>query len=159
MASAIFAGSFDPPTYGHMDIIERSRQIFDEIHVVVSVNSAKTYLFSSQEREEMLKAITSKYSNVKVHVWSGFIVDFAEKIGANVLVRGVRNMADFNYEFDLSIWNRSLGKNMETVFLPTDPRFFVIKSSAIKELASLGGDISSMVPKIVSDALKKKYTT
>lgn len=157
MISALFSGSFDPPTYGHLNIIERARLIFSEIHVVIAVNSAKNYLFSAQEREQMMKKIVEPWDNVYVHLCDSLIVDFAKKIGAKVLVRGIRNMADFSYEFDLSVMNRSLDSEIETVFLPTDPKYFVLKSSGIKELASLGGDISTMVPKIVAEELNKKF--
>ena len=131
--------------------------IFSEIHVVIAVNSAKNYLFSAQEREQMMKKIVEPWDNVYVHLCDSLIVDFAKKIGAKVLVRGIRNMADFSYEFDLSVMNKSLDSEIETVFLPTDPKYFVLKSSGIKELASLGGDISTMVPKIVAEELNKKF--
>lgn len=157
MISALFPGSFDPPTYGHLNIIERARLIFSEIHVVIAVNSAKNFLFSAQEREQMMKKIVEPWDNVYVHLCDSLIVDFAKKIGAKVLVRGIRNMADFSYEFDLSVMNKSLDSEIETVFLPTDPKYFVLKSSGIKELASLGGDISTMVPKIVAEELNKKF--
>ena len=157
MAIALFPGSFDPPTYGHLNIIERARLIFSEIHVVIAVNSAKNYLFSAQEREQMMKKIVEPWDNVYVHLCDSLIVDFAKKIGAKVLVRGIRNMAEFSYEFDLSVMNKSLDSEIETVFLPTDPKYFVLKSSGIKELASLGGDISTMVPKIVAEELNKKF--
>ena len=157
MISAIFAGSFDPPTYGHVNIIERARVIFDHVHVVVSVNSAKKYLFTAQERAKMLEEITAKYDNVSVHAWDGIVVDLAEKLGAKVLVRGLRNMADFTYEFDISLMNKSLDSKIETVFLPTEPKYFVLKSSGIKEVASYGGDVSNMVPAVVAKELAKKY--
>ena len=157
MISAVYPGSFDPPTYGHINIIERARQIFDEVHVVVSENSAKNYLFTADERRIMMEAITKKYGNVHVHVYDGIVVSFAESLGAKVLVRGIRNITDFAYEFDLSLMNKGLNQKIETVFLPTEPKYFVLKSSGIKELASLGGDISGMVPKIVEEELKKKF--
>ena len=157
MISAVFAGSFDPPTYGHLNIIERSREIFDEVHVVISKNSEKNGLFSAQERLEMMELITEKYDNVYVHVWEGLVVDYAMQLGAKVLVRGIRNVTDFSYEFDLSIMNRSLDSSIETVFLPTEPKYFVLKSSAIKELASFGGDLSMMVPDVVAERLYRKF--
>ena len=157
MISAVFAGSFDPPTYGHLNIIERSREIFDEVHVVISKNSEKNGLFSAQERLEMRELITEKYDNVYVHVWEGLVVDYARQLGAKVLVRGIRNVTDFSYEFDLSIMNRSLDSSIETVFLPTEPKYFVLKSSAIKELASFGGDLSMMVPDVVAERLYRKF--
>ena len=157
MISAVFAGSFDPPTYGHLNIIERSREIFDEVHVVISKNSEKNGLFSAQERLEMMELITEKYDNVYVHVWEGLVVDYARQLGAKVLVRGIRNVTDFSYEFDLSLMNHSLNSNIETLFIPTETRFAIVKSSSIKELAQFGGDISNMVPPVVCEAVKKRY--
>lgn len=157
MVKAIFPGSFDPPTFGHLNIIERARMIFSEVHVVVAVNSEKKYLFSAEERVALISDMVSKWENVYVHTWSSLIVEYARRIDAHVLIRGVRNLADFSYEFDLAMMNRGLKKDIETVFLPTDPEFFVLRSSAIKELASFGGDVSTMVPEPVAKALMAKY--
>lgn len=156
MITALFPGSFDPPTFGHINIIERSRKIFGEIHVVIAVNSQKKYLFSESERLEMMHKLTEKWDNVHVSTCRTLIVEYAKKNNAIVLLRGIRNVADFSYEFDLSMLNKGLDSSIETVFMPTDPEFFVLKSSAIKELAFLGGDISKMVPDLVADLLKKK---
>lgn len=156
MITALFPGSFDPPTFGHLNIIERSRKIFREIHVVIAVNSQKKYLFTEQERLSMMQQLTDKWDNVHVSTCNTLIVEYAKKNNALVLLRGVRNVADFSYEFDLSMLNRGLDSSIETIFMPTDPEYFVLKSSAIKELASFGGDISKMVPEIVAEALKKK---
>lgn len=156
MITALFPGSFDPPTFGHLNIIERSRKIFGEIHVVIAVNSQKKYLFSESERLEMMQKLTEKWDNVHVSTCRTLIVEYARKNNAIVLLRGIRNVADFSYEFDLSMLNKGLDSSIETVFMPTDPEFFVLKSSAIKELAFLGGDISKMVPDLVADLLKKK---
>jgi pantetheine-phosphate adenylyltransferase len=156
MITALFPGSFDPPTFGHLNIIERSRKIFGEIHVVIAVNSQKKYLFSESERLEMMHKLTEKWDNVHVSTCRTLIVEYAKKNNAIVLLRGIRNVADFSYEFDLSMLNKGLDSSIETVFMPTDPEFFVLKSSAIKELAFLGGDISKMVPDLVADLLKKK---
>ncbi|HQL05851.1 MAG TPA: pantetheine-phosphate adenylyltransferase [Treponemataceae bacterium] len=156
MITALFPGSFDPPTFGHLNIIERSRKIFGEIHVVIAVNSQKKYLFSESERLEMMQKLTEMWDNVHVSTCRTLIVEYAKKNNAIVLLRGIRNVADFSYEFDLSMLNKGLDSSIETVFMPTDPEFFVLKSSAIKELAFLGGDISKMVPDLVADLLKKK---
>lgn len=156
MITALFPGSFDPPTFGHLNIIERARKIFGEIHVVIAVNSQKKYLFSEDERLEMMQKLTDKWDNVHVSTCRTLIVEYARKNNAIVLLRGIRNVADFSYEFDLSMLNKGLDSSIETVFMPTDPEFFVLKSSAIKELAFLGGDISKMVPDLVADLLKKK---
>lgn len=157
MTTAVFPGSFDPPTYGHLNIIERASRLFDSIDVVVSVNPDKQYLFSDSERVEMLKELTSKYKNVSVHKCGTLIVDYCSKVGANVLLRGIRNINDFSYEFDLSLVNRSLNNRIETLFVPTEQRYFLIRSSSIKELARFGGDISGMVPPVVAEAIKAKY--
>lgn len=159
MTTAVFPGSFDPPTYGHLNIIERACRLFDSVDVVVAVNPCKQYLFSAEERRDMLRSLTDLWQNVSVHLCSGLIVDYARDLGASVLLRGIRNMNDFAYEFDLSLMNRSLNPAMETLFLPTEQRFVTIKSSAIKELASFGGDISSMVPPVVAEAMHAKYRT
>ncbi len=156
MTTAIFPGSFDPPTYGHMNIIERASRLFDKVDVVVAVNTAKKYFFEAEERLLMLKALTEPYQNVSVHLWNRLIVEYAKENHANVLLRGIRNMSDFSYEFDLSLMNHSLSPQIETLFMPTEPRFFTIKSSAIKEIAAFGGDISSMVPPVVAAAMKEK---
>ncbi|NLM00799.1 MAG: pantetheine-phosphate adenylyltransferase [Treponema sp.] len=157
MISVIYAGSFDPPTYGHLNIIERARTIYEKIHVVVAVNSTKKYLFSEEERVSMLKELLKDYDNVEVSTCDTLIVDYAKKLGVRVLLRGVRNVGDFSYEFDLAMLNKGLDSNMETVFLPTDSKYFVLKSSAIKEVASFGGDVSAMVPPLVEQKLKNKY--
>lgn len=157
MTSAVFAGSFDPPTNGHLNIIRRASRLFDKLDVVVAFNPEKKFLFTPDERLEMLKILTADYKNVTVHVWDKLIVDYAKKNKANILIRGIRNTNDFSYEFDLSLMNHSLNPEIETVFIPTEPKYAIVKSSSIKKLAAFGGDISGMVPKIVEDAIFKKY--
>ena len=105
----------------------------------------------------MLKTLCEPYANVSVHSWDKLIVEYAEKAGAKVLIRGIRNVNDFSYEFDLSLMNHSLNSNIETLFIPTESRFAIVKSSSIKELAQFGGDISNMVPPVVCEAVKKRY--
>ncbi|MBO5123592.1 MAG: pantetheine-phosphate adenylyltransferase [Spirochaetaceae bacterium] len=158
MITAVFPGSFDPPTYGHLNIIERARTIFGRLHVVVAINKGKHCLFSSEERVQMLEELTSQWDNVRVSTWDTLIVDYAKGHEASVLVRGVRNIGDFSYEFDLALLNRGLDSKVETVFIPTDPKYFVLSSSSIKELAHFGGDISTMVPPLVAEALAKKFS-
>lgn len=157
MVKALFPGSFDPPTYGHLNILERARSIFPEIDVVIADNRNKKYLFSEEERLTFMRELTAPWDNVEVHVCRSLIVDYARKSGAKVLIRGIRNTTDFSYEFDLSLLNSALNPEIETLFFPTDSRFFLLKSSAIKELASFGGDVSDMVPAIVEKALKEKF--
>lgn len=157
MIRAVFAGSFDPPSFGHLNIIERAVRIFSEIHVVVAANSDKRPLFSADERVELMRVLTAHWDNVTVAAWDSLVVDYARKNNAGVLIRGVRNTDDFSYEFDLSLMNRGLASEIETVFLPTEPKYFVLRSSSIKQLASFGGDVSSMVPQVVADALALKF--
>ena len=156
MVKAVFAGSFDPPTFGHLNVIERAQKIFTEVHVVIAVNNNKNYLFSGEERKLMMEELTQKWDNVFVNTWNSLIVNYAEKIGANVLIRGVRNVSDFSYEFDLAVMNKGLNQKIETVFMVPDTKYFVLRSSSIKELAAFGGNLSGMVPPIVEKALKEK---
>ncbi len=157
MALALFPGSFDPPTLGHLNIIERTSRIFDKIDVVVSVNPDKNYLFSEEERFYMLTELTKDFPNVCVHTWNGLIVDYCKKVKANVLLRGIRNSMDFAYEFDLSLINHSLDNSVETLFVPTEQKYFLIRSSSIKEVAKYHGDISNMVPPLVEKMIAEKY--
>ena len=158
MVKAVFAGSFDPPTFGHLNIIERAQKLFPEIHVVIGVNKNKNYCFSGEERLDVIQQLVSRWNNVSVHLWDSLIVDYAKKIKADVLIRGVRNDNDFLYEFDLAMMNKSLNPQIETLFLVPDPKFFVLRSSSIKELAAFGGDVSTMVPPIVEAMLRKKFS-
>lgn len=157
MTSAVFPGSFDPPTNGHLSIIKRASELFDRIDVVIAVNAGKTYLFSQEERFDMMSELIKPYPNVSLHICNELIVNYARKTGAKVLLRGIRNTNDFAYEFDLSLMNHTLNPDVETLFIPTEQKYVIVKSSSIKELAQLGGDISSMVPEAVEKALKKKF--
>ncbi|MBB5225180.1 pantetheine-phosphate adenylyltransferase [Treponema ruminis] len=157
MTSAVFPGTFDPPTNGHLNIIDRGSKLFDKLDVVVAFNPNKSHLFSPEERLELLRELTKDYKNVTVHLWDKLIVEYAEKNNANILLRGIRNTNDFAYEFDLSLLNHSLDSKIETLFLPTEAKYGIVRSSSIKELAKFGGDISGMVPKIVEEAIKSKY--
>jgi len=158
MLKAAFPGSFDPPTYGHLDIIERASGIFEELLVVVAENRQKKGLFSAEERISMVTELVSPWKNVSVALCDTLIVDFIKKRGIRLLLRGVRGVNDFSYEFDLSIMNHALSPDIETVFMTTDPKYFVLRSSAIKELASFHGDVSTMVPPLIAEALKIKYS-
>ncbi|MCI5830052.1 MAG: pantetheine-phosphate adenylyltransferase [Treponema sp.] len=157
MIKAVFAGTFDPPTLGHLNIIERSSRLFDQLDVLVSVNPDKRTLFSDVERLNMLVELTKGLPNVKVSIWNSLVVDYCKKENATVLVRGVRNAMDFAHEFDLSLMNKQLSSNIETLFLPTEQKYFLVRSSSIKEAARFGGDISKMVPPLVEKALKEKF--
>lgn len=156
MIKAVFAGSFDPPTNGHLDVIDRASKYFESLDVVVSVNPQKHYMFSAEERLKMMSELVKDYSNVNVHICDELIVNYAKKVGAEVLVRGIRSAIDFSYEFELAQMNQNLNPEIETIFLPTKEQFAIVKSSSIKELAMFGGDISRMVPPLVEKALKEK---
>ncbi len=159
MKRVVLPGTFDPPNFGHIDVIARASQIFDKIELVIAVNPEKKCMFTPEERLVMLKELVGGFSNVTVHVWQGLVVDFARKIGARIILRGVRALIDFNYEFELSQMNKALNADIETVLLPTNQKYFVLRSSSIKEAARFGGDISAMVPPLVEKALKSKMKT
>ncbi len=156
MNTAVFAGSFDPPTYGHLNIIERASRLFESIDVLISVNPDKKCLFSDRERLEMLVDLTKDIPNVHVKVWKNLVVDYCREIGAKVLIRGVRNAMDFSHEFDISLMNRHLCSDIETLLIPTEQKYFLVRSSSIKEAARFGGDISTMVPPLVEKRLHEK---
>ncbi|GAB6392359.1 MAG: pantetheine-phosphate adenylyltransferase [Treponematales bacterium] len=157
MFKAVFPGSFDPATLGHINIIERGSRLFDELVVIVAENRQKKYLFSAGERLAMMRELTRQWENVTVVLWDSLIVDYLRRENIRVLVRGVRGMDDFSYEFELSMMNKSLHPSIETLFMVTDPKYFVLRSSSIKEVASFQGDVSAMVPPLVSQALKAKF--
>jgi pantetheine-phosphate adenylyltransferase len=156
MLKIIYPGSFDPPTNGHLNIIQRAASIYDEVDVVIAVNPQKKYTFTDDERFEMMKELVKNFSNVSVHMWDRLIVVYAEKHQSKIILRGVRGVDDFSYEFQLSMINKGLKPSVETIFMTTDPKYFVLRSSAIKELVLFGGDISAMVPRFVADALRRK---
>lgn len=158
MIKAIFPGSYDPLTYGHLNIIERGARIFDTLDVVIAFNKDKRYWLSSEERLELVTEAVKHLPNVKVCLWDSLVVDFAKEKGINFILRGVRNVNDFSFEFELATMNKQLYPGIETVFLPTDPKFFVLRSSSIKELLTLGGNVSEMIPPHVEKVLRKKIT-
>ncbi|WP_461245789.1 pantetheine-phosphate adenylyltransferase [Treponema sp. R6D11] len=154
---AAFPGSFDPPTSGHINVISRAASLFGELVVVVAENKQKKYLFSAEERASMIRELVKDHKNVTVTVCDCLIVDYLKKMGIKLLIRGVRGIEDFSYEFELSMMNKTLDSDIETIFMTTDPEFFVIRSSSIKELASFKGNLHGMVPPLVAKALKEKY--
>ena len=157
MVKAVFAGSFDPPTNGHLDIIKRASGLFDSLDVVVSVNPEKKTMFTEEERVMFLKELIKPFKNVSVHSYQGLIVNYAKMNDAKVLVRGVRSTNDYGYEFELALMNQNLNPEIETVFLQSKEKYAIVKSSSIKQLAQFGGDISRMVPPLVAQALSNKY--
>jgi pantetheine-phosphate adenylyltransferase len=157
MLKAVFPGSFDPPTLGHLNIIERACVIFDELVVVAAENPQKKYLFSVEERVALMQELVRHLKNVTVLIWNSLIVEFMKQRDLHVIVRGVRGTDDFAYEFELSMINKALDASIETLFMTTDPRYLVLRASAVKELAFFHGDVSSMVPPLVREALQAKY--
>lgn len=156
MQRIIYPGSFDPPTNGHLNIIQRASRLFDQLEIVIADNKQKKYFFTADERFKMITEMVAGLQNVQVNLWEGLIVDFVSNVGARVILRGVRALSDFEYEFELSLINRGLNPQVETIFMPTDKKYSVLRSSAIKELAMFKGDVSSMVPPVVARALKAK---
>lgn len=154
---AIYPGSFDPVTNGHLDMIERGLKLFDKIIVAILVNLAKDSLFSLEERTEMLEISLEKFSDVEVTTFDGLLVDYAAKRKAHAILRGLRAVSDFEYEFQMAMMNRRLNRKIQSVFLMTGLRWIFISSSIIKEAAKFGGNISDMVPQVVSEKLKEKF--
>jgi pantetheine-phosphate adenylyltransferase len=153
---AIYPGSFDPLTNGHVDIIERGSRIFDQIVVAILSNVEKTPLFSEKERVEIIRDVFTGRDNVQVETFSGLLVDYAHKKQANVLVRGLRAVSDFEYEFQMALMNRHLAPGLETVFMMPAEQYTYISSRLIKEVFTLGGEITGLVPPIVEDQLRAK---
>jgi pantetheine-phosphate adenylyltransferase len=153
---AAFPGSFDPPTLGHLNIIQRAALIFDEITVIIAENREKTYFFSAEERLYLVSELIKPWKNVSVALCKGLIVDFCAENDLHLLIRGIRQ-GDFSYEFELSMMNKALKPGIETIFLASDPEYSFIRSSAVKEIGSFGGDISAMVAPETEKAIKKKF--
>lgn len=157
MKRAVCPGSFDPITFGHLDIIERASGQFDQVIVAVLENRTKASLFSVEERMEMIRKTTSQFSNVKVDSWHGLLVDFCKDNSIQAIVKGLRAVTDFDYELQMAQVNLQ-GSGVETMFMATAPTHSFLSSSIVKELAHFGGDVSSMVPGVVNDALKARVS-
>lgn len=153
MRKAVYPGSFDPVTFGHLDIIRRSAALVDELIVGVLTNSAKTPLFSAEERVNILKDVTKDISNVRIMAFDGLSVEFAKSCGAQFMVRGLRAITDFDYELQMSQTNRILQSGIDTIFLSTSLEYAYLSSTTVKEIASYHGDISKFVPKPVIDRI------
>lgn len=153
---AVYPGSFDPCTNGHLDIIERASSIFDEVIVAILINSKKTPVFSIDERKMMLETATAGLSNVRVDFFDGLLVNYMKKVSAKVVVRGLRATSDFEYEFQMALMNKKLYCDIETVFMTTSSENFFLSSSVIKEIAGYGGKIDGLVPPSVKDFIINK---
>lgn len=159
MAKALYSGSFDPVTLGHLDIIKRAANVFDEVVVAVLNNKAKNPLFSVEERVNMLKETTKDLPNVKITSFSGLLVDFAREENVNVIVRGLRAITDFEYELQMAQTNHELLPDVDTMFLTTNILYSYVSSTIVKEVASYHGDVSHFVPKCIEDKIREKYAT
>ena len=157
MNKAIYLGSFDPITFGHMDLIERASKLYDELVVVVSYNEAKKYLFSAEERTALVEKAIGHLNNVRVEIHANLGVEFVRKEKANIMIRGLRAVSDFEYEMKLATANQCLAPEVETVFLMAKPANSFLSSSQAKEIAKYDGDLSSFVPEFVAIEMKKKY--
>ena len=154
---AVYPGSFDPITNGHVDIIKRGLRMFDELIVLVAYNPNKKSLFSVEERIEMIEEVIRDCKNVRVDCFKGLLVEYVKGVGASVILRGLRALSDFEYEFQLALINRRLDRDVETVFLMTGYKWFYTSSTIINEAASLGGSVKGLVPEIVNQKMQEKY--
>lgn len=157
MRKAIYPGSFDPPTFGHLDIIERSAKMVDELNVAVLKNNAKNPLFSAEERVSMIKELTGHLPNVTVSSFDGLTADYAAKTGANIVVRGLRAVTDFEYELQIAQTNHAINDQIDTIFLTTNLKYSYLSSTIVKEVASYGGDIHRFVPEQIIEKIYGKY--
>ena len=154
--NAIYPGSFDPITKGHMDIIKRSAKMYDTLYVAVLTNSAKKCSFSIEERMDMLTKCTADMPNVKICTFTGLLAEYARTLGVVAIVRGLRAVTDFEYEFQMALTNKKINKELETVFLTTSSKYMFLSSSIVKEIALNGGDIIDFVPSAAVDDIKKR---
>ena len=155
--TAVYPGSFDPVTNGHIDMIKRGRRLFDKIIVAILCNSSKKSLFTIEERKKMLEISLKEVTNIEIASFDGLLVDYVVKRKANAILRGMRAVSDFEYEFQMALMNRSLNRNIQTVFLMSGLRWIFTSSSIIKEAARYNGDISNMVHPFVEKELKRKF--
>jgi pantetheine-phosphate adenylyltransferase len=154
--TAIYPGSFDPPTNGHLDLIHRGSRIFDQLIVAILRNPDKTPLFSVSDRKRMLEDLTEDIKNVSVDTFDGLTVDFAAKVNAGAMLRGIRALSDYEYELQIAMMNRKLSPELETVFMMPAEQYSYLSSRLVREAAKLGGDVSTLVPELVEQRLKEK---
>jgi pantetheine-phosphate adenylyltransferase len=158
MRRAIYPGSFDPVTNGHFDVVERARKLFDEVIVAVANNDEKQALFSLDQRLDLLRQTIGKIDNIRVAQFEGLLVDFARAEKAHAVIRGLRAVSDFEFEFQMALMNRKLESDLETIFLMPKEEYTYLSSRLVKEIARLGGDVSKFVPQIVAKALANKFS-
>ena len=153
MTSAMYPGSFDPVTLGHLDIIKRSTKIFEHLYVAVATNINKEPVFSTQQRIHYLQAATAGIKNVEIVTFDGLLVDAANHYRVNIIIKGLRAISDFEFEFQMALMNKKLGENVETLFMASCTNYSYLSSSLVKEVARLGGDIKGLVPPVVHDEI------
>jgi pantetheine-phosphate adenylyltransferase len=154
---AIYPGSFDPITNGHLSLLRRSLQIFDKIIVAIAINPEKRPLFTLEERLDILKLVLKDYPRIQIDHFQGLLVEYVQRQQTNIVLRGLRALSDFEYEFQMALMNRKLSRKVQTVFMMTDYKWFYISSTIIKEAACLGGNIDGLVPEIVNQRLREKF--
>ena len=157
MIKVIYPGTFDPVTFGHIDIIKRARDLFDAVVVTVAVNPSKTSLFTVEERVQFIKESVKEFSNIQVDSFDGLVVDHAKSVGASGIIRGLRAISDFEFEFQMALMNRKLASDIATIFLMPHEKYTYLNSTVIRNLASLKADVSDFVPHVVQEALIKKF--
>lgn len=155
--TALYPGTFDPITNGHIDIIKRASKLFDKVIVTIAINSNKKQLFSKQERKDMIEKCVKNFKNVSVDTFDGLLVDYAKKKNASALIRGLRAVSDFEYEFQMSLINNKLDSEVTTIFMMPNEKYTYLNSSIVRELSSFKGDVSDFVPKYVQKKLKEKF--
>lgn len=158
MKTAICPGSFDPITLGHLDVIRRASRLFDRVIVCVVANGSKKSTFTLEERCDMARRVTAGFSNVTVESWEGLLVDYADQFEEPVVVRGLRALSDFEYEFMMALTNKKMNSRVETMFFAANERYTYLSSSTVKEIAGYGGDVSSLVPEEILPDLREKFT-
>ncbi|MDZ7271189.1 MAG: pantetheine-phosphate adenylyltransferase [candidate division KSB1 bacterium] len=159
MKTVIYPGTFDPITNGHVDIIERAAGLFDHVIVAIAHNMQKTPLFSVEERRQMIVTATQHLANVEVDSFGGLLVEYARRRGAQAIIRGLRAVSDFEYEFQMALMNRRLAREIVTVFLMPNEKYTYLNSSIVKEVARCGGDVSAFVPGFVNTKLQERFRT
>jgi pantetheine-phosphate adenylyltransferase len=158
MRTAVYPGSFDPPTNGHLDIIRRGTRLFDRVVVAVLQNEGKSPLFEVDQRLELLGRVVEELPNVEIRSFSGLLVNFMKEVDANVVVRGIRAVSDFEYEFQMALMNRTLSPETETIFMMPAVEYTYVSSRLVKEVFKLGGDVSRLVPPLVLESLRQRMT-
>ncbi|MBE5040349.1 pantetheine-phosphate adenylyltransferase [Ructibacterium gallinarum] len=156
MKTVVYPGSFDPCTNGHLDVIARSAKLFDRVIVAVLVNHTKKPAFTVEERVALLKTAVADLPNVEVHSFSGLLVDFMKQVGATVIIKGIRAMSDFEYEFQMALTNHALYRDIETLFIPTSKDYMFLSSSIVKEIAKYGGPLNGLVPEALIPVINKR---